>query len=55
MRDKQCVRLPAYVTGSVNQELLRGESYSEGEASDETAVEQSRARHARRNREAIGA
>jgi len=62
MRNKKWVRLLAYVTGSVNQELLlqneylaAEKSYSEGEASDETAVEQSRARHARRNREAIGA
>jgi hypothetical protein len=46
MRNKKWVRLLAYVRGSVNAaERISGsgESYSEGEASDETALKQSRA------------
>ena len=50
MRNKKWMRLLAYVTGSVNQELLLrneylagGEPYSEGEAALEITVERSRA------------
>jgi hypothetical protein len=54
MRNKKWVRLLAYVTGSVNRELLLQNEYLaaenrifEGEAFAEIAFEQSRARHPR--------
>jgi hypothetical protein len=62
MRNKKWVRLLAYVTGSVNQELLLQNEYLAAEnrilrakLPTKLRLSKSRARHNRRNREAIGA